>query len=530
MKTKKFLILFFVFSVFCGCFPTLENNFLKKENLTNRLKVDSPSKVFLPDASIVILDSGFLISNNYLLGTGSRYWIDNQVKLNIPQKISLDSIQAVTVYESKLEGTRLAANSLFLIFGLSTAAISAYCISCPKCCFGSCPTVYSYDGVKYNFETELFSYSIARQMEEDDLDLINQEIPDNGNYNLKVTNEALETHYINYISLILASHPKGTKLFPSSEGKYIQISETKTPYSVTNSEGNDVTSLVTSPDDVYYRSNLDMVKKMNSGISYDWLDIKAKVPENSGKAKLLLRYRNTLLSTILFYEVVLGSQGVNAVNWTNKMNTDELYAAQFNFVYRTFSGIKIYENKNGELIKKGRFADAGPLNWKYSAEEIYLDGSDELNIRLQFIPDNFMIDYIALDYSNETENNITFDEIAPYMITSSDGEKKENIAELLKYADDKYLVTYPGDSYMFEYKIAKKNDCEQTVFIKSKGFYNEWIRGNWLRNNNLINSSYTFNLFDADGTFKCLVDNWVYGKDVIEKEFFRTKIPLRGSK
>lgn len=530
MKTLKYIILIITFFVLYGCFPTLENHFLKKENLTNKLKVDSPSKVFLADASMVILDTGFLISNNFLSGTGSRYWIDNQVKRDTPQLISLDSVQAITVYESKMEGARAGASVLLYLFGVPSAAISVYCLSCPKCCFGSCPTIYSFDGLKYNFETELFSYSIAKQMEENDLDHINQEIPDNGIYKLKVTNEAMETHYINNISLILASHPKGTKLYSSSAGKYIQISKPETQYRVTNREGIDVTSLVNSQDEIYYRSSLEMVKKMYDGICYDWLDVKAKVPQSSRKAKLLIRYRNTLLSTILFYEVVLGSQGINAVNWINKMNKDELYASQFNFVYQTFSGIGIYENNDGELTKRGHFGDAGPLNWKYSAGEIYPDGSGELNIRLQFVPDNFMIDYIALDYSEDNASGITLEEIFPAGIKPYDGEEIENISGLLKYADDKYLVTNPGDSYMLDFKIEKKNSCEQTVFIKSRGYYNEWIRGNWVRNNHLTNTGYTFDLFDTDGTFKCLVDNWLYGKDVIEKEFFKTKIPLRGSK
>jgi hypothetical protein len=537
MKTRKkllgYLILVLAVSVLGGCFPTVETHIMKKEDLkSNYIKVNSPSKVFLKDASMIIFQEGFTVSNNYLTGEGIKHKF---AKSDLPAdktgfRICIDSLVAVTVNDLKLEGSRQTANTLLFAIGLPTTAISGYCVACPKCCFGSCPTVYSYDGTGYNFETELFSYSIAKQIEENDLDLLNQPVPENGILNLKVNNEALETHYINKLSLILANHPAGTKLLPSAKGKYVLIQKPIPPVKAINSEGKDVTSLINSPDANYYRSNTEMVKKLRAGINYDWLDIKTKVPDNSKSAKLILRYKNTLLSTVLFYEVVLGSQGIKAVNWTNNMNNDKLYASQFNFVYQTFSGLIIFENKNGSLKGKGAFADAGPLSWKYSAEEFSIDGENELNIRLKFIPDNFMIDYAAFDFSDDSGNSITYQEIAPYEITDIDNSPQNDIPELINNADNKYIVTNPGDSYKINYKIIKRYDCEQTLFISSRGFYNEWIRGSWIRNNRPINSGYTFNLADINGTLENLADSWIYSREEIEREFFKNKIPIRGTK
>jgi len=367
-------------------------------------------------------------------------------------------------------------------------------------------------------------------MEGNDLDLLNQEATDDSIYNLKITNEALETHYINKMDLVLANHPSGTKLLPSSKGEYITILEQLPPLEAINSEGKDVTALVNSPDGKYYRSGTDMIKNLKSGIYYDWLDVKAKVPDNADRIKLILRYKNTLLSTILFYEVVLGSQGIDAVNWVNEMNTNGRYASQFSFVYKTFSGLQILINKNGNWVNTGSFADAGPLNWKYSAEELSSNGEKELTIRFQFIPDNFMIDYIAFDFSDGTDDALTFEEIVPFEIKDGEGNLRNECAGLLKNVDDDYLVTNPGDSYNIQYRYTKRNDCEQTFFLNSRGYYNEWIRGSWIRNSRQANNGYTFNLLDIKGTLHCLADNWEYSRDEIEREFFKNRIPVRGTK
>ena len=82
--------------------------------------------------------------------------------------------------------------------------------------FGSCPTVYTYSGQPCTLEAETFSYSIARRFESSDLDRLDAGKVINGKYILKVTNEALETHYIDEMSLLTVDHPPGYEAFPDT--------------------------------------------------------------------------------------------------------------------------------------------------------------------------------------------------------------------------------------------------------------------------------------------------------------------------
>ena len=58
---------------------------------------------------------------------------------------------------------------------------------------------------------------------------------------------------------------------------------------------------------------------------------------------------------------------------------------------------------------------------------------------------------------------------------------------------EQYLVAMPGDEYELEYRIPTENK-ELELFIKSKGYYIEWMREQWLAEQDLIAAykMYTF--------------------------------------
>ena len=506
-----------------GCFfPIYEPELIHKKNIGKLINIQTPTRAYLLDGSIVIFEEGLKVNGDTVQGLGKRYWI-NQSELNISYKIiPIDSIGAMTVFRDVTPESRNIANVSTTIFGAVLVPISIYCVSCPKCCFGSCPTVYTSDDTAYNFETELFSYSISSLMEDKDLDVLIKKIPENGEYIIRITNEALETHYINQFSLIVVKHPKVTKVYPTPEGNIVSIKNPIPPDEAYNSENKVITDKIRIADDVYYRSDTALVNKLKEGHLFDWIDIKTKAPQNVQSAKMLIRYRNTLLSTLLFYDVVLGSQGIKALEWNERMNNDLIYATQFKAIYKAFSGISINSFNGEKWIKNSMLYDAGPLNWKYCVQDVPV-GNGEINIRLKFVPDNFMIDYIAFDFE-QNNTHLQYEEIFPDEISDNDGKPRNEVLELIQNDDEKYLITNPGESYRLYFNIEKSNDSEQTVFINSKGYYTEWIRGSWLKNNN---SDYIFNLHDVKGTLVYLAQGWLENRNMLEAEFFKTRIPIK---
>lgn len=510
-----------------GCYQYMEVHEVKKESIENFNDIQAPSKIYLSDASMVIFENGFSVLNNHVVGIGQKYKIGSKAGIGGRYNISLDSILAMTYYENGTSDGRTAANILVNLFGIPLIGVSVYCVSCPKCCFGSCPTIYTFDGNKYNFETELFSYSISKPMEAYDLDVLHEKVPYDGKYKIMVTNEALETHFINKLELIELKHPPGTQVLPNPRGSYTMINELIPPDEVLNSENVNITDKVSKIDEKYYRSGIEMVDKLNYGPAYDSMKVHLKIKNGLRKVKVVVRYRNTLLSTILFYEVVLATQGIKAVEWTKKMNIDVTYSKQFEFVYKMFSGMDVSANENDLWEHVSHIPDAGPLNWKLIADEIPVQKNGDVNLNLKFIPDNFMIDFIGFDTSNISNDIISEKLIQPACMIDDHGDLRNDIVENLRSDDNKYHVTNPGDSYKITYNIPKDYSCDQTIMVRSKGYYTEWIRGSWIRNNN---SDYKFNLYDIRSTLSYLAHAWVENKDIIENEFFRTRIPIKEGK
>jgi hypothetical protein len=527
MKTKNkvfsCLSLLTVLITFSGCFASKQPIEYEINKASQGDTVETASKCHIFDGSIIIFRQGFTIKQNMIYGTGERYYFINNVKMIPVNNISMDSVIAITTYED-YSGGRVIANVSLGIFGTVLTGTAIYCAFCPKCCFGSCPTVYSFDGSKYSMETELFSQCISKQLEGDDLDMLLQKVPDDGSYKLKVTNEALETHYINKINLILAEHPSCTNLFTNTSGGYTVVKSTTPPQSAVNRDGINLLSQISSDDNDFYRSRKDMVAELKNNISFDWIELNVPVPQNSGRANMVIRYRNTLLSTILFYDIVLGSQGIHAVDWTSKMNNDHVYAKNFKMIYDAFSGIQA-EFRDGDSWKPvGKLPDSGPIAWKYMALEVPSKNQNEITIRLKFVPDNFMIDYIGFDFSDIPENKITYKIISPFEIINKRNDSFVNINNILLANDGQYLVTNPGESLEFNYKIDKRYDAEQTLFISSGGYYYEWVRGSWIRNNT---TEYKFDLYRIKETLNALAESWEKDKELIESEFFRTRIPIK---
>ncbi|MCH7573894.1 MAG: hypothetical protein IIA59_02100 [Candidatus Marinimicrobia bacterium] len=511
--------------VFSACFPSKRVTLLKREVITPGLRIKSPTKAFLMDASFLLFPYGFSVVNDTIRGVGTRYWLDHADLESKPYTIPLDSIGAMSYYDLKSSPGSLLGSTLLGLYGGFITAYSIECITCPKCCFGSCPTLYTHDGKEYKLEAELFSYSLSKFFQENDLDRLSQKIPQNGLYQVRVSNEALETHYINELSLITVSHQIGTKLFPSDKGGFIATTTLQPPIEAVNSLGEDVFNLLHSRDDRWYRSDTNMVRKLAEGVYSDWVDLKLKLPEKATNVKLVLHLRNTLLSTILLYDVVLASQGIAALEWTERMNKDLLYASQYHAIYNSYSGMDIKVYRNGKWIQQASLKDVGPIAGKDVAVELAAskDAEGIMRVRLEFFPDNIMIDYVAFEANNSLKEALLVDKILPTEIYDHTGQKRDDILELIEKSDNQFLITSPGESYYFNYNIPPSERMEKTVFVQSKGYYTEWIRGEWLMPRS---AGYQFDLLRVDETIAQLRQSWLANRGLIESEFFKTKIPL----
>jgi hypothetical protein len=71
--------------------------------------------------------------------------------------------------------------------------------------------------------------------------------------------------------------------------------------------------------------------------------------------------------------------------------------------------------------------------------------------------------------------------IEPQVVLKEEIPDSNTLQKLITRSEP--LVTYPGDWYELQYKLP--DNCGYQYFLDTKGYYLEWMRENWLKEENL---------------------------------------------
>jgi len=538
-KNVVFSLLTSLVVIETGCFrfPNTLVEALDKEDLKPEFAVTAPAKFYLADGTIVVFGRGFKVEGDQIVGVGAAYpptlsgLATGEKKRDVlsAQKIPLTRVAAANTYIDSAESASDIGSFIMGLSGLGLWGASIYCLACPKCCFGSCPTVYDDSSGTSVFEAELFSYSVSKLLEAADIDVLDTPYPPNGDLRLRVTNEAMETHYINQLAVEVIEHSVGTSVCASPSLGILPVGLTVPPDAAVTVRGEDILGKLRASDESFFRSGDGPVKAVSTEAAFDSFDVVKKVAPTKRGARMTIRYRNTLLTTLLFYDIVLASQGLQALDWTARMNSDRVYASQFLSVYKLFSGIRIREWNDDRWQPVAQLPDAGPLNWKTMAVDVPVPATGEIRLRLQFFPDNFMIDAIGFDLDPPAVETISRLGVAPSFIGDHALQPRPEFGSLIEKDDGAYLITEPGDSFILDYQLPTapaNRERERSLAISSQGYYLEWIRGSWVRNDP---TATPFQLSDMAQTIRRLAESWLRDRELLEREFFRARIPLKKS-
>lgn len=507
-----------------GCFPSKKAVRIEPAGISSGLEIKAPTKVYLVNKSVLVLPHGFTVEDDTLSAAGTRYGID-LIPHDSTFSLPLDSIATMTYYERKHSGGMLLGSLILGTYGTVITPLSLYCITCPKCCFGSCPTVYTYDGETYELGAELFSYNLSKYYQEEDLDRLEQKPGDDGSFRIRLTNEALETHYINRFNMLAVFHDRKSHVYPASGGRIWSVGKLLPPAEIRDARGQSVKAKVLQKDEQRYRSDSTAFFGSDSSFAFDHLDLEIPASAETDSVVLVMRLRNTLLTTTLFYDVVLGSLGVEGVALAHRLNTDSLFAAYYQAIYRPYAGIRLKVKRAESWVEVNRVGDVGPIAWKDLAVKLPVEpGADGMTrVRLQFFPDNLMFDYLAWGVPEERKP-FTVEVLQPGAILDDAGGRVDSIYERLAEKDSLFLVTEPGEWYYFDYKIMPPEGKSVSLFLRSSGYYVEWVRGEWIAQ---PDPGSRLDWRDVDEAMKRLKISWKKNRSRLETLFFETRIPLR---
>lgn len=514
LRQKKWMCLFLSATLliiwnFTGCSPYLR---IKREIRTisqfNLLDKKSPFlKVHMLNGRVYIL-SKWRVDEEDKTVSGNGDLLD--INRNLIKKGSFSaSLDEVAIFETNVLKSSPSIMAMSIIT-VPSLALSVYCAANPKACFGSCPTFYAWDGEKMALQAEGFSASVTPSLEAKDIDALYRTKPSGPDFEIRVTNEAMETHVIRYVNLLALPRPENGRTFATSSGEFWQAPEIIEPTVCIASEG-DCLAAIQSFDGIerFSKTNSkDLATRETIELIFDSFP--------SGKAGLVLGFRQTLLTTYLFYQG-LAYMGHASGYWLAKMERgDKDVLKHSSGVGQVLGGIDIFiQDNNDNWVLAGEINETGPIASDVQVVPLPEVKSTPVKIRLRMTCGLWRIDYIALA---KLSNSVEPLRLQPSMVLRKDLVDEEAIKRLSDPSN--VLVTMPGDSYTIVYDLPSDFQLYE-LFLESQGYYLEWIRPDWLTEENLEKTLMMFT--DPEGFLKEIAPEFKKVESQMEELFWRSK-------
>jgi hypothetical protein len=501
--------------VLLACGPTRVQRTLVAPTHVATLDRKSPFlKAHLRTGYVYVLHAWQVDSAGTLVsGQGSLLTPDREVESDGEYRLPVDS---VALFETNLLKQGGGVTALAVMTGV-TAAVTAACLVDTKACFGSCPTFYVTDGVTDSAESFLhaegFSASIAPALEATDVDALYRANPRGRDFRLRLTNEALETHVVRHADVLALPRPPSARVLVTPEGRFRPATSLQAPLRCAAAEG-DCADLIGA---------FDGRERMSPADSFDLaaretLDLEfAPVP---GEAGLVVTSRQSLMTTYLLYRSLsyLGSHAAGWLATLGSAGSEESLAAQG--LGRLLGKIEVLVlDPAGGWRLAGSIGETGPLAADTKVVPLPPTGGRPLRVRLRLTRGLWRIDYLALARLGEP--------LVPLRIPPASVERDGRTDPAARQAltdSARSLVTLPGDAYDLVYRLPEHPERYE-LFLESRGYYLEWMREEWLAEENLLRAAQL--VLDPAGALRDLAPAYKEREPDMERLFWNSRYVRR---
>lgn len=480
----RIAVLFLLAGLVAGCtFTRVDRETYGPDDATVPIRESDPDDVLQAHllGGDVIMYENWIVSETDVTGFGSRYDALRSRTAVGNLTVPLDSV-AVFVADREVANMGPALG-LTVVTGVSVA-LTAYCLSNPKSCFGSCPTFYAPDEAgEMALLAEGYSSSIAPSMRARDVDALGLRAS-GGAFELRMTNEALETHVTRRADLLAVPVGAGETAYfeghGTDEGRFWRTSNEQVPLACSAPEGECTAALASADGDerTSEASATDLAEKESITLTFD-------APE-AGQHALVLTGRQSLLTTFLVYQG-LAYAGDDIGGWISQ---GETRAAAGNPIPRYESGTMLglvtdipveVRGADGEWVEAGVVHEVGPLARDAHLVRLPEIGPGPVEVRLRPTMGAWRLDAARLV---TVEGEATPLRLSPEAVVreAHDGDPAPDTDALASLTDDtRDLVTLPGTALRLQYALPVAPEAsEWTLFLEAEGYYLEWMRDEWM--------------------------------------------------
>ena len=466
---------------FCACSANEVKRTLRKPE--QYLELD-PRSEFL---KVHYLNGNLSVFSNWKTFDSAKFIIGDGILYNANREIlraGVDTVRFSKIALLETNSVMTGEHTLALgIFTGATIATAIICLANPKACFGSCPTFYAWDGKRFSLMAEGFSSSIIPSLEADDIDALYRAVPQSRKFELRMTNEALETHLVRQADILAVKRPAGGRILQMTDNSLREGLAFLEPVSCTAAEGS-IRSKIVSLDDSERFSPADS----NDLAAKETIEIEFEHNPSAQKG-LVLGFRQSLLTTFLFYQglAYLGDSAASFLaNIERHPGLQKIFGDPFKGL---LGGIEVFlQDRTGLWQPVGEIYEAGPIAHNIQTLALPDSVGDGTKIRLRMTKGMWRINYISQAILG---NALTPLRLHPLSVLKDSVSDPKALAIL--QSGSEHIVSMPGDSWILEYELPE-DYADYELLLDAKGYYLEWMRADWLAETNPKMAAMMFSL------------------------------------
>ncbi len=390
-----------------------------------------------------------------------------------PIRVALSDIRELEIWRVDTGRTVLLVAGIgatVLLFVVAIADISSeWKNSRPSNQNFSCPFIYSWDGQQWRLDSGTFGGAIMPALQRTALDNLIHAAPSAGTLRLKLANELHETDYVDAASILAVDHPPGTRVLPDAGGRPLlhAVRAPDAPLSARDDVGRDRLAWVRASDGVSWESALRLRDAASPTAATDGLELTFRKPADAARATLVLDVRNTPWASYLMGRLVR-AWGRDVAQWYDRA-TSPLVARRLGPALANEGFLAVQVRVEGRWETRGRVWETGPEVAKQVAMPLDLAGvaGDQVEIRLESIPNFWLVDYAGLDCSAPAPFTTT--ELALETAIEHHGI---DVRGQLAVEDGACLIMAQGDSAELTVKVPPvPAGMERAYVSKTAGWY-----------------------------------------------------------
>lgn len=425
-------------------------------------------KVHHHSGRVDVLTRWAVVGDSLLLGEGDRYGVLRELEATtVPIRVPFDSIALLESDNPEVAAS--FGHTALNVWTVAWGATTLLCVADPKSCFGSCPTFYLDARDADRPVAEGFSSSIARRLEATDLDDLHLVQAAGDRVTLRMLNEALETHAVRWVKLKAVPLPPraGVTVAATASGSFHAVHDARGPLRCV-AGGGDCRVAILAHDALEWHGLTDPADLARP----DTMRVTFDAP--AGDIGLLVSARQSFVSTFLLYQT-MAWLGDDAGEWVARLERgDPAVMLPLAEVNRKIGEVRIEREVNpGRWVSVTHYDEAGPIALDQQLIPLGRNAvAGPVHLRFIFAQGNWRFGHAALAQVGEVIVPRTLEPV------SALHQQRGDVAALL--ADSaRALNLFPGDAVVLSFDLPRAAP-RYAVFLESRGYYYEWMRGEWL--------------------------------------------------